>query len=100
MRHMAKKTITLRDKTITVWRPEGFFGTPHITEEKRKFDQDCKTLLTVFAKLAKANKLPTNAQELINWIAQSYQNCDDTFAIRKPKAVVLDVDYALDQLVK
>lgn len=97
---MAKKTITLRDKTITVWQKGGFFGTPKITEEKRKFDQDCKTLLTVFAKLAKANKLPTNAQDIINWIGQSYQNCEATFTSRKPKAVVLDVDYVLDQLVK
>lgn len=97
---MERKTVKLKDKNITVWERRGFFGQVHITEQKRKFDQDCKTLLTLFAKLAKANKLPTNAQDIINWIGQSYQNASDCFAQRKQIAVVLDIDDVLDQLVK
>lgn len=97
---MTTKAVTLKDKTIIVWQPGGFFGKPRITEQKRKFDQDCKTLLTLFAKLAKVNKLPKNSQEIIDWVGQSYQNCEKTFITRKPKAVVLDVDHVLDQLVK
>lgn len=97
---MTKKTLKLRDKEITVYELKGWFGRPKITEQKNKFDQDCKTLLTLFAKLAKANKLPTNAEEVINWVGQSYKNASDSFAKRKPRVVVLDVDYVLDQLVK
>lgn len=94
-----KKKIKLTDKTIQVWEVKGFLGGRKITEQKRKFDQDCKTLLTMLAKLAKKNKLPTNADEIINWVGQSYQNCEATFTTKKPNAVVLDVDKVLEQLV-
>jgi hypothetical protein len=97
---MTSKVIKLREKTITVYEPKGFFGKPQITEQKAKFDQDCKTLLTLFAKFAKVNKLPKNSQEIIDWIGQSYKNTEGTFITRKPKAVVLDIDYVLDQMVK
>lgn len=97
---MTSKTVKLTDKTITVWEREGFFGTLKIHEQKLKFDRDCNTLLTLFAKLAKANKLPKNSQEVIDWIGTSYRNTDHTFITRKNQAVVLDVDKVIDQLVK
>lgn len=97
---MTKKIVKLREKEITVYELKGFFGRPKITEQKTKFDQDCKTLLTVFAYLAKANELPKNSQEIIDWIGQSYTNCEATFIKRKPRAIVLDVNYLLEQVVK
>ena len=97
---MTKKVIKLKDKTIKVWERTGFILQKlQVTEQKQKFDQECKTLLVLFAKLAKANKLPKNSEEIINSINQSYKNCDGTFTKRKPYAVVLDVDDVLNQLV-
>lgn len=95
-----KKTVPIKTKTITVFEYKGFFRRPQITEQKTKFDQDCKTLLTLFAKLAKVNKLPKNAEEMIANIAQSYKNTEACFTKRQPKAAVLDVDIVLDELVK
>lgn len=97
---MASKKIDLKDTKITVYEIKGWFGRPKITEQKRKFDQDCKTLLTLFAKYARVNKLPANAEELINYIGQSYTNIENTYKTRKPTAVVLDVNNAIDQLLK
>jgi len=97
---MTSKTLTLTDKTITVWERKGLFGTLKIHEQKLKFDRDCNTLLTLFAKLAKVNKLPKNSQEVIDWIGQSYRNTEHTFISRKNQAIVLNVDSVIDQLVK
>lgn len=97
---MTKQVIKLTDKTITVWERKGFFGKLIIHEQKLKFDRDCGTVLTLFAKLAVGNKLPKNSQEIIESIAQSYRNTENTFITRKNQAVVLDVDKVIDQLVK
>lgn len=97
---MTNKTVKLTDKTITVWERKGFFGTLKIHEQKLKFDRDCGTLLTIFAKLAKGNKLPKNSQEVIDWIGQSYRNTEQSFITRKNQAVVLNVDSVIEQLVK
>lgn len=96
---MTKKVITLRDKTIQVYERVGFFGKIRIHEQKTKYDQDCKTVMVLFAKFAAANKLPKNSQEIIEAIAQSYKNCERTFTTRKPFAAVVDVDIILDELV-
>lgn len=97
---MIDTTVKLSDKTITVWERRGMFGRLVIHEQKIKFDQDCKTLLTLFAKFAKVNKLPKNSQEIIEAIGASYQNCSDSFVKRKPYVVVVDVDKILNQLIK
>lgn len=97
---MTNKEINLKSKQLVVYELKGFFRRPRVTEQKVKFDHDCKTLLTLFAKLAKVNKLPKNSQDIIDWIGQSYQNCEGTFITRKPTALVLDIDHVLDQLVK
>lgn len=95
-----KKTITIKEKTIKVWERRGLFGGYKISPQKAKFDQDCKTMMIVFAKKAKANKLPANAEEIIAWVNQSYKNCEASFTKNHPYAVVLDVDLVLDELVK
>lgn len=97
--NMTNKTIILKDIIITVYERKGFFGTLKIHEQKLKFDRDCHTLLTLFAKLAKANKLPKNSQEVIDFIGQSYRNCEQTFITRKPRAVVLNIDSVIEQLI-
>ena len=98
---MTNKVIKLTDMTITVWERKGFILQKlQVTEQKKKYDQDCKTLLVLFAKLAKVNKLPKNSEAIVDAVNQSYTNIDNTFKTRKPLAAVLDVNNVLDQLVK